>query len=336
VLKSFREGFPDDAYVIVVVGGSVAANWSQDVMGGFAKHLAADPRLAGRDVRVLPYAHAAYKQPQQATRLAYLLSFGYRPDAVINLDGFNELASSISNVLGGTNPVYPSGPVWGAVLRDRKEMGAETIDALIDYRNARNAVAGSVGTAKRWHLSASSLATALAQRRLGALVDRASDAQERYMHAISAATRRDEGLERQMNGPPFSNQPDEVFRLAVASWYEGSLSLQGLCAERGIDYVHCLQPALHDPGSKVLSQEEIAIGDGPPGWREAIVRGYPMLRERGEELVRHGVAFADVSRTFEGVEKTLYFDPCHFHSSGNVMLSEAIARHFLEHLPDPR
>ena len=37
-----------------------------------------------------------YKQPQQLTTLAYLMSIGGQFDLVLNIDGFNEVAASTS------------------------------------------------------------------------------------------------------------------------------------------------------------------------------------------------------------------------------------------------
>jgi hypothetical protein len=61
-------------------------------------------------VKVLNFAHAAFKQPQQLTRVAYLFAFGYRPDVVIELDGFNETALAFENGRTLTHPLYPSAP----------------------------------------------------------------------------------------------------------------------------------------------------------------------------------------------------------------------------------
>jgi hypothetical protein len=109
--------------------------------------------------------------------------------------------------------------------------------------------------------------------------------------------------------------------------------MKELCDARDIYYLHCLQPTLHDPGAKIVSEEESKFV-GAPGWKDGVLAGYPLLRQRGEELVQRGVSFVDTSRCFAGVADTLYYDACHFHAPGNRVLSEAIADAFLAHLPE--
>jgi hypothetical protein len=58
----------------------------------------------GATVKLLNYAHATFKEPQQLTRIAYLFAFGYRPDLVIELDGFNETALAYENARSRTKP----------------------------------------------------------------------------------------------------------------------------------------------------------------------------------------------------------------------------------------
>ena len=73
-LERFRHGIPEDVYVVLVVGGSVAAAWVDAASDIFNSTVQAHPRLAGRRVRLLNYAHPSHKQPQQLTKVAYLLS----------------------------------------------------------------------------------------------------------------------------------------------------------------------------------------------------------------------------------------------------------------------
>ncbi len=98
---------PDTA-VVGVFGGSFAA--------GVYRQLARldGPTLARRlgagegTATAVSFAKGGYKQPQQLMVLAYLLALGARPDVVINVDGFNEVAlPPVENVARGVNPFYP-------------------------------------------------------------------------------------------------------------------------------------------------------------------------------------------------------------------------------------
>jgi hypothetical protein len=335
VLQAFRQGFAPEEYTVVVLGGSVAANWAEDIDAIFRRRLEADPRLAGKRVRVLSYAHGAYKQPQQVMRLAYLLSFGYRPDAVVSLDGFNEVADGWENVARGTHPLYPAPAVWAGILHARRDPGPEALEALAEMWDVSRSLTELAETALSSGLTRSSLLGTWIRARMERLRARRVDLQARFIHADGGRVTVDEGFRRQRFGPVWEGRIEATVELCARAWFESALSLHELCAARGIHYVHCLQPTLLDPGSKPRSAEEQVLPSSAPGWEPGVVRGYPLLREHGRELAARGVRFADVSRTFEGVTETLYFDECHFLAPGNRLLSEAIADAFLAGLPDP-
>jgi hypothetical protein len=342
VLAYFRKGVPEDVYTVVVVGGSVAAGWSADVERVFRDRLEADPRLAGRRVEILPYAHAAYKQPQQLMRIAYLFSFGYRPDAVLNLDGFNEVANGVQNSLVGTHPLYPTSPVWGGlvgVLTSNPATGAsagEAFDTVVELRALGQRARRLVERTLDAHLAVSSLLGRYALSRLDGINARRAELQHRLAILLAQPTGGSKGRKQrnfELLGPRYPKSFDRVLQMSVRCWYEGSLSIDALCDARGVYYLHCLQPTLHDTGSKPLTDAERALNPGPEGWKPAVEAGYPLLRAAGRELVAHGVSFADTSRCLSEVKETVYVDACHFNDTGNVAISRAIADAFLEHMP---
>ena len=121
--------------------------------------------------------------------------------------------------------------------------------------------------------------------------------------------------------------------MSVVGWSESSRTMRSMCAERGIAYVHVLQPTLHDPGSKPLTPEEIETGQTAEWWRAASTRGYPLLREEGKRLrEEHDIVFVDASLVFRDVPETLYYDHCHFGRRGNEILARPVADGILESL----
>jgi hypothetical protein len=338
VLAYFREGVPDDAYTVVVVGGSVAASWAGDEDRVFASRLEADPRLAGKRVEILRYAHAAYKQPQQLMRVSYLFSFGYRPDAIVNLDGFNEVANGLQNSLWGTHPIYPTPPVWEGIVSILTSnqwagvTGGEAFDTAVELRSLIRRAHRLVERTLGWRLASSSLLGTLSLKRLERTNARRTELQQRLARILAEPKKKGK-RDFELKGPPVPKTFEEVMRIAVGCWYEGSLSIGALCDARGVYYLHCLQPTLLDPGSKPLTERERALRTGPEGWKRGVEAGYPMLRERGRELVAHGVGFVDTSGCLSKLEDNAYVDACHVNNTGNRLLAEAIADAFLEHLP---
>ena len=94
-------------FIIGIFGGSVAAGFA------VATQEARDFQpIDGRNVRVLNFASGGYKQPQQLLVLSYFLSLGQTFDAIINIDGFNEL---LTDGQRGPDLSMPGG-AWQALV----------------------------------------------------------------------------------------------------------------------------------------------------------------------------------------------------------------------------
>ena len=98
----------DTPFVVVILGGSVA-HWmnliaAEDIRNGLKERGVGK----GRPLAVLNAASGGFKQPQALLTLAMLLAAGQPIDAVILVDGFNEVALSHSNWLQGYDPLAPS------------------------------------------------------------------------------------------------------------------------------------------------------------------------------------------------------------------------------------
>lgn len=330
VLAAFQEGFAPETYTVVVVGGSVAAGWARTEGPAFERGLAADPRLSGRRVRVLNYAHASYKQPQQLMRVAYLFSLGHRPDAVLAIDGFNEVALSLQNRAAGVHPVYPPPPVWSAIVRDLNVVDPQRLERAGRLWSLRLAAERRASRALAWKLHHSCVLGPLVVRDLERILRERAALQTELLAPGSSLPPR---LDRQRSGPEFDPDPAAVLELGARNWSESALSIHALCAARAVKYLHVLQPALHDAGAKPHSAEERALGPAPEGWLEGARDGYPLLRAQVPGLLALGVPVLDLSRTFADEHGTLFVDPCHLNARGNALLTERILETFLEHLP---
>jgi hypothetical protein len=320
VLEYFRTRERPDHYKVLVTGGSVATRLASSLRSKLPELMRDDPALAGRKVAVLNYAHASYKQPQQLMRLAYLLSFGYRPDAVVEIDGFNEVTFGPENAGSGGNPLYPAAPVWAAHAR---RYGPDTIDeapAVARILELRESMHSLAREARRSKLGASCWVGRAWLSRMERLNDE-SLALQRQLTARSREKQSD-SMHRQIDGPDFDPDPKAVMAASVRCWLECADSMQALCAARGIRYVHVLQPTLYDLGSKPMSAEEAALPLPSKYWRSGPRDGYPLLRARIDELRARGVRFLDQSRVFAGVTETLYKDTCHLNERGEEIWIE--------------
>ena len=318
-----------DTYLTWIVGGSVANFFGRRDMGAqrLAQLLSEDARFEGRKVVIHNYARAAYKQPQQLNQVAYLFSLGLEPDAVINIDGFNEVAIGNMNAISGSDPIYPSISQWGAV--------AMPLEALPELEQKRRKLLSVRDRARRFGetvldlgLYRSSVVGWFSKRLLGNWRDKCKNLDSNYIRALL-----DKGDSDILRGPTLGRKHESKWDAIVTNWVESSRSLNAMCTDRGVYYVHVLQPTLHDEGSKPLSEEELASSRVTKSWSEGARKGYPLLREASARLVESGTVFVDASDVFQGVTDTLYFDSCHFDKAGNDHLAERIAKEFLAQLP---
>lgn len=327
--RHYAEGNDVAGYEVWLLGGSVAEIFGQPEQGAnrLAELLGADPRLSG-PVLVRNYGRSSFKQPQQLMVLSYLLSLGLVPDAVVNLDGFNEVAIGVSNARSGTHPTYPSVPMWGALQIDPDSDArlARRVTAMSERRDRARRIASTtlkLGLYRSAILGSAALAWV--RREQGAWMAMAQN----YATELERQARRP-----LLRGPDLGARADDVPGVVVTNWVESSRTIQSICAARSIAYLHVLQPTLHDAGSKTPTAEEQQLVPLNDAWLEGVRVGYPLLREAGARLREHGIAFFDASRVFADVEETLYIDPIHFADAGNRLLAERIATAFLEQLAD--
>src|SRR4029079_5587234 len=94
------------------------------------------PKLKGRHVYFYKYARGGYKQPQTVNSGQYMLSMGFKPECVLAIDGFNEVALSNDNAALHSSPLLPSVIHWGALAmsgtadRDSILMAAQIVADL--------------------------------------------------------------------------------------------------------------------------------------------------------------------------------------------------------------
>jgi hypothetical protein len=302
--------------VIGVFGGSVADILADAGAESLREALAEAPALRGREIVVLSVAAPGYKQPQALMTLNYLLVLGAHFDAVVNLDGVNELALPESELLPlGVAPFYPRG--WytrAADLAPDLRLAVGRVAFLEDLRR-RSADLFSLAPL-RWSRSAG-LLWSLADRRLASSVAAAE----------TAMLARPKGHNPQAQGPRLPEDVAARTRV-VEVWQRSSLQMARLCDGLGVPYFHFLQPNQYVPDSKPMDDAErkVAFRAASP-MRLPVEQGYARLRAAGAELAAEGVGFHDLSGLFEGVREPIYVDDCcHLNGLGNRLLGAAVGR----------
>jgi hypothetical protein len=327
-----RRHGPRDAheYTICIVGGSVAMLFRPEGTDALREKLLLDPRFAGRTIRFLDCGQPAHKEPQQLMLFAYLLELGITPDALINLDGFNEAAFAWGNILDLVNPTYPELAIWAYQARSDADDRA-SIDLLLDIREMQRQVIGIARFALRYRLYESSLLGRMTLSRLGWRSARTSWKRSQYVAGIAGKE-----SSHYLGGPKILGGTQAAVDAAVRAWVESSRSLQDLCRGRSIYYLHVLQPTLHDEGSKPLTASEIAGAGNNSIFSGGVHAIYPRLREEGQALRKEGVNFYDCSMAFATLHEPVYYDHCHFKALGNEIVAARIAEAFLANVPSAK
>ena len=328
-VEYFRRPGSKRAFDVYVLGGSVAQMFGQLGVPKLVELLGRDERLAGRPIRIHDYACAGYKQPQQATNLAYLLALGHEPDAVIEMDGFNEAALGWSNAKNGTNPLYPSMTHWAAATS-----GTRADPTMVEHLHL---VRVSQDRAREFGESflASGLWRSCFLEHAGSL--RLESLRRRYVQAYRTLTEylAQRPKEVETSGPAYPEDDAGLERTIVRSWRENSISLYGMCAQRGIPYLHVLQPTLYDEGSKPLTEKEKSVAQADPTWIEGVRRIYPLLRADSARIAERGIAWCDASGVFADHPEDVYYDICHFREHGNEILAVTVADALLRSMREP-
>lgn len=309
----------DATYDVVILGGSVAGLYGNQARARLVQALAAADAVAGRAVCVFNHARGGYKQPQSLAALSWDLALGMRPDAVILIDGFNEVALGNYNASQGFYPLQPSIHHWARVSANAS-LEPEAVASLFEIYERQRAATRHARLASASGVYRSALFGSLALLLLRRDAARTAAAYGRYEEQLGGR-RGDVALA----GPSFDAGGDHGVEIAVEGWAQCSRMMHAICAARGIAFLHVLQPTLHDAGSKPLTDEERAGASAPEAWVDGVVRGYDRLRAAGRTLADEGVVFVDASRVFEGTTETLYFDACHFVPRGSEILTDALA-----------
>jgi len=313
-----------DVALVAVFGGSVADQLVKVGGDALREVLAARGPFAGRRIELINLALGGYKQPQQVLVLTTLLALGAQFDAVINLDGFNEIDGAKDNLQDGVNPFFPY--TWKLHARQTLDPAALTHVASADAIRSRR-------EALRRRFAAWPVQHSVFLLTLWDFLDQRQDAALRAETAALRAALSHGEAGPQQTGPPvlFANE-EAMYREAAEVWARASLEMSLLCDGYGIQYVHFLQPNQYLPGSKALTPEELAVAYDPDvADTQRVATAYPILSERGCDLRNQGVDFVDLSLLFRDETRSVYSDTCcHLNELGNRQLAEAIGESLVD------
>ena len=322
--ESIHQRSPD-RFIVGILGGSVA--WQTSVAGSeiIKAQLKSHPAIQGREIIIVRLATPGYKQPQQVMALNYIQVMGGEFDAIINIDGYNEVALAlIENAYSEISIAYPR--AWSArTISALNPASYATAAKLLQLRGSRQQSAQSLLHSKfRWSPLRNLIWLAIDQSRRAEITELGMEVSRNQKHSFLN------------HGPPATDPSDPALKSAVINlWKRSSVQLQHLCHATNTIYLHVLQPNQYVTNSKVLSKHEQETAYDPQqDLGIAIAELYPQLLTEVDWLKSFGVEFSDQTMLFQNETDTIYSDPfCHYNQRGNEMLAEAVASELLRLLP---
>jgi hypothetical protein len=317
---------PSNEVLIAVMGGSVAQQLVTFAAPVLLEYFKKIKSWQNRKISIVPIALGGYKQPQQLMALNYLHSLGANFDMVINVDGFNEVALPTSeNFPAGVHLSFPRG--WRqqlGIYRSRTVLKQLSKVAWVESARLATAEMFNKGVAN--------------QSNFLNLVWKLTDINfEKLLTAYrnESLFKTGESQSFELSGPlekPMSQK--DVVNASVAIWFQSAIQMDRVARANTIPYFHFLQPNQYDPDadSKIYSDEEKEkFINKEQVYRVGVKYGYPLLKEKGRELVSNGVKFQDLTKIFGKNRETIYSDDCcHYNQIGNEILARAIGKRVVE------
>ena len=316
-------------FVIGIFGGSVGLWFCHVGAHRLIEDLKRQTFFKDKELVSLCLSHEGYKQPQQLLVLSYFLSIGQQFDAVVNIDGFNEVALASVNNQRGSDISMPSAVhldplvnlIAPSTLTPEK---LESLTAISRYKQRLYRLAKSIDESRLASIH-------LVLEQYYASVDR------RYRNELAVFDKL----------PP--NPPDRsiirvtpklrdregtaLFEDIAREWITSSTLMRELLAARGVAYFHFLQPNQYYT-TRAFSREEarVALSDESP-YKKSVEQGYPFLvREAVSRTAKSGsVSVLDGTRIFDREPSPVYVDNCcHYTLVGNEILADFIAKTILD------
>lgn len=328
-------------FLVGIFGGSVASHLAlhEAEHGVIARELAEAGNVDPADIVVLDFAQGGFKQPQQVQVLSYFLAVGQELDAVVAVDGFNEVVLGALNRRAGIGAAQPSvehvlglqavTPVGTSPRREAMVEARRAYDRFAEIYNrawSGEAPETKVAVGFLWHFLRYKYYdrrfTNLRREFLSAGADGSADAS--WLHLQSAMA-------------PAGG--DEVHWPAVLDvWEGGARAFAAVARGHGIPSVHVLQPNQYFPTGRSFgdAEREVAFSAASP-YRELVRAGYPRLAERATKVAQTGPPVHGLFHLFDDLDAPAYSDDCcHYTDAGNDLLATRVGELLAEEIGSAR
>ncbi len=316
-----------DLFVIGLFGASTMGPIMAQLRDELSARMQAAGLAAGRKVATVVMGTFADRQPQFLQMLTYYLSIGAHFDAVVLVDGVNDILYSVGNERQGIGQYMP---FHGYILplREMGHLGGLTqgqTRLLVRIERAREGISYWQSVYRRSPSAfVGVLANVMAHRR-----DIEYDAASKELVSLQSGNREASNL---YLDPPSHLSEAEIFARGAENWARSSIMMHTLLAADQVPYVHILEPARFDKSWL------IARPANPPVERlvdRDLATGYSFLLQQVPAMLAAGVDFLDASASLDHVGESVFLDFCHFDKRGGDILVKIIADALMKQLASP-
>ncbi|ABG50949.1 hypothetical protein Tery_1678 [Trichodesmium erythraeum IMS101] len=318
-------------FIIGVFGGSVANDFAVNSISngsigdqGFIQNLKQIPQLKEKEIIILCFASGGYKQPQQLLMLNYFISIGQEFDLVINIDGFNEVALSHQNNQKRIDLSLPSIqhilPLTQLASDDLSVMAA-----IVQISELKNNLSTGINKLESCKLA---LCYGWRSLQVKGLFDRYKTEIIKYDKKIAKNSSKIDGSNSlvYLKKMPAVLEEKVAFEKVAENWYESSLTMSQILADRNILYLHFIQPNQYYPTEKVYSPEEKIFIIEDHSYAVGVRKGYPVLLSKINSLQEAKVNIFNTVNIFDEEKEIVYRDACcHYNMVGQTILERYVA-----------
>jgi len=318
-------------FFIGIFGGSVGQFFALQGRDELIKRLQAEPQFADKEIILLNFALASYKQPQQLQVLSYFLSLGQPLDMVINIDGFNEAALSSRNYQNHQLEFsMPNGAIILPMvdLIDQTTLTPEKLEQLAMINRTKNQLDMLAGWINHSWSAALTFVLEQSYRIL----------QSRYQATLvelQAAP-----LSKQKSGLVYLNPAttrlsnEALFARIADNWVKSSQLMADITQRQQIAYYHFFQPNQYFSHHHFSPEEADVALRNDSQYKAGVEAGYPILLDMATQLTGYGINYYDATAVFDKAEGRVFVDSCcHYTDLGNEILADFIADQIIAMLP---
>lgn len=322
----------ENQVIIAIFGGSVARDFAtrprekDRILNGI---LGRYPQFKGKEITILNFTMSGYRQPQQLMMFSYYVMRGQHIDIAINVDGYNEVYHGALNAERGIDIDLPAEDIWGQMQGFVDQLNIR----LDDRSGVQAAYYKWTALDNQRQAMKCKIASCYTIRRIGSyyywiLANKAEEKWEENRRKVSHFYR----ITPPPNNAGGSNvmldysKPEVLYGEIAEYWGESSRMMADIAKQRGILYIHMLQPNLYYPIKRKF--KPVNPGAWTPKFSQPVTLGYPYMVRKMEELQKDGILSLNVLNIFDDAPEGVSYidDCCHLNKEANRYWWEHVAK----------